>query len=78
MLCVTSITYSVILNGHARWKFQPSRGIRKDDPISPYLFLLCVEGLSTLLDRAKQQGDIQGIKVARGYQPINQFFFYEW
>lgn len=46
MSCVTTATYSMIVNGNPVGKFSPSRGIRQGDPISPYLFLLCAENLS--------------------------------
>jgi hypothetical protein len=44
--------------------FTPSRGIRQGDPISPYLFLLAVEGLSCLLKSRNQSSVLNGIKVA--------------
>lgn len=46
-------------------------GIRQGDPISPYLFLLCVEGLSAMLKKEKFQGHIKGISVCRGAPPIS-------
>ena len=45
MCCVSTTTTSILFNGSKLDSFQPSRGIRQGDPISPYLFLLCMEFL---------------------------------
>ena len=54
MNCVASISYSVVISGHPYGYIKPMRGLKQGDPLSLYLFLLCVEGLSCLLNRAKQ------------------------
>ena len=58
-ICTTS--YSVLINGEPCGFIFPSQGIKQGDPLSPYLFLLCVEGLSSLLCKAKETQSIQGI-----------------
>jgi hypothetical protein len=63
MKCVESVTFSVKVNGHYSSTSKPSRGIRKGDPLSPYLFLLCGEGLSSMLKANGPQFLSKGIRV---------------
>lgn len=52
MKCITSVTYSVIINGLVHGSIVPTWELRQRDPLSPYLFLLCAEGFSALINEA--------------------------
>ena len=52
MLCIPSVSYSIIINGEACGNVIPSRRIRQGDPLSPYLFHLCADGFSALIHKA--------------------------
>lgn len=54
MSCVTSVLYSLLMNGTSRGQIIPSRGIRQGDPISIYLFLIVAEGFSSVLQWAEE------------------------
>ncbi|XP_026428985.1 uncharacterized protein LOC113324926 [Papaver somniferum] len=54
--CISSISYAVLVNGIPGDFFFPSRGIRQGYPLSPALFIICMEALSSLLLHAEQSG----------------------
>jgi exonuclease III/ribonuclease HI len=75
MTCVRTVSYSILINGRPYGHIRPTRGIRQGDPLSPYLFILCAEGLSTLLHKAERDGTVTGLPIAKGGTKINHLFF---
>ena len=73
--CVSSVSYSMIINGEAYGNTIPSRGIRQGDPLSSYLFLLCAEGLSALIHEVTRNQQINGISICGGCPRITLLFF---
>jgi len=63
MLCVETVDYSVIMNNEKVGPIIPGRGLRQDDPLSPYLFILYAEGLSALIKNVENRRDLQGVRV---------------
>ena len=50
-------------------------GIRQRDPLSPFLFLLCTEGLNGLINQASQQGLIKGFSLCRNSPRLTHLLF---
>jgi ribonuclease HI len=75
MTCVKTVSYSVLIHGKPYGRITPTRGIRQGDPLSPYLFILCAEGLSSLLQTAEANGYISGLPITRGGTRLNHLFF---
>ena len=63
MECISSVSFSVLINGAAYGNIKPTRGIRQGDPLSPSLFLLCAEGLSALIHEAARNQCLIGPRV---------------
>ena len=58
-VCTTS--YLILINGELKGFVQPSRGIKQRDPLSSYLYLLCVEGLSGMIRRTVENRELHGV-----------------
>ena len=65
MMCVRTVSYSVLINGELKCRIISTRGLRQGDLISPYLFLLCVERLSVILQKEVRIGRIMGVLECR-------------
>ena len=64
MRCVSSVKYAVRINGQPYDLNQPTQGLRQGDPLSPYLFLICTEGLSALLHQLVHRKAIKGVTAS--------------
>lgn len=73
--CVTTVGYSIKHGEYVMDSIQPSRGLRQGDPLSPYLFILCAEGLSSLLRRYEEKNWIHGVKICRKAPTITRMLF---
>lgn len=75
MLCVTTVSYSFCFNGSNIGPVIPRRGLRQGDPLSPYFFLICVEGLSEALSHVANDGRIHGCKVSQSAPSVTHILF---
>ena len=74
MNTITSTGFHILWNGSPLLKVVPSRGIRQGNPLSPYLFILCLERLSIKLDEAVLNKLIHPISF-RGRVRLSHLFF---
>ena len=75
METVTTASYSVFINGEPKGWITQSKGIWQEDPLSPYLFVLCVEGLSALLKKVAENCVINGIMSSQNGVCISHLLF---
>lgn len=75
MSCVTSTSFSRLINSDHTELFGAFRGLRQGDPLSPYLFILLAEGLGRMIKHNVGLGIIQGWKWGNDLQPQSHLQF---
>ncbi|KAL0319743.1 UNVERIFIED_CONTAM: hypothetical protein Sradi_5235800 [Sesamum radiatum] len=72
MLLVTSVSYSLTLNGTYFGYFKP---IRQGDPLLPYLFSFCAKAFSSLIQAAERRRKLQGVRISLSAPSISHLLF---
>ncbi|KAK2647286.1 hypothetical protein Ddye_014775 [Dipteronia dyeriana] len=75
MNCVSTVSYSFAITGNMCGYVKPSIGLRQGDPLSPYLFLMCAEGLSSIIISGIIDSDLSGFQCKRHGPNISHLFF---
>lgn len=75
MACVTSVRYTVKINGARSDSFAPSRGLRQGDPVSPFLFLFVADGLVALLKKEVGDTHISPLRVCPRAPGVSHLLF---
>lgn len=75
MNCISTSNLAFLVNGELMGEVTPSRGLRQGCPLSTYLFLICVEGFSSLLQKMDSERRLVGVTCARGAPRTNHLLF---
>ena len=72
---VSTASYSILINGEPKGLIKPTCGIKQGDSLSPYLFLFCAEGLSSMIRKAVTTNKLKGIQSCRDGVRISHLLF---
>ncbi|KAL0009413.1 hypothetical protein SO802_010915 [Lithocarpus litseifolius] len=75
MDCISSTFVSILFNSGKLPAFCPSRGIRQGDPLSPYIFILCLEYLGLLIRDKNANNAWKPVKASRSGPTFSHLFF---
>ena len=75
MRSITTVEYKVLMNGQPRGNIVPERGLRQGDPLSSFIFIICTKALVCLLNHAKNQTKITGMRVTRVRPLVSHLLF---
>jgi len=73
--CISTASFSILLNGEPTAGFTATRGIRQGCPLSPYLFVVAINELSISLQQQLQNDNLVGITLGPACPPIHSLLF---
>jgi hypothetical protein len=71
MTYIQNVMYSILINEQPHGNIIPTQGLQQGDPLSPYLFILCAEGL----EKAMENKAIYGMPITRMGVRLSHLFF---
>lgn len=60
LVCISSASSFIMLNGASEGFFKGSRGLRQGGPFPPFLFILVTKALRILISKAEEVGLLEG------------------
>ncbi|KAL4318880.1 hypothetical protein GQ457_18G015470 [Hibiscus cannabinus] len=75
MICISTVSFALVINGERQGDFTPGRGLRQGDPLSPFLFLFVSNVFSWLVERELTNGDLQGFRIGRRCPVLSHLLF---
>ncbi|KAG8377737.1 hypothetical protein BUALT_Bualt08G0064100 [Buddleja alternifolia] len=75
MSCVESAQSSILWNGEPLEPIQSKCGLRQGDPLSSYLFVLCMERLSYMIEEAVQSTNWEPTSIGKRGPKLSHMFF---
>ncbi|GJU74227.1 putative RNA-directed DNA polymerase, eukaryota, reverse transcriptase zinc-binding domain protein [Tanacetum coccineum] len=73
--CLNSSRASILINGSPTSEFSIKRGLRQGDPLSPFLFILVMEGLHNAFEEAVGNGLITGVNIKNSTINVSHLFY---
>lgn len=69
-ICISTTSFSMLLNGSSFGHFRSSWGLRQGDPLSPFLFIIGTEAISRMLHNS-----LRGFKISPSNASLNHLLF---
>ena len=73
--CLESSRTSILVNGNPTSEFSIKCGLRQGDPLSPFLFIIVMEGVHVALSDVVQSGLIRGVKIGNSDLKLSHLFY---
>lgn len=75
MACIRSAHFTILFQGSGCGFISPIKGIQQGCALSPYIFILCMNILSTLLNHDLTEGKLEGFQIARNALPFTNLMY---
>lgn len=72
---VSSVSFSILVNGSPKDFFKAQRGLREGDPLSHFLFVIVGEALSRMFSKALEANLISGFRPSLGGPLVTHLHF---